>query len=514
MPSQQTDHLFTLIKTMSKSEKRHFKLYVNRNQGGQDTKFQMLFDVLDKSSSYDEEHILKKITSIKRQQLSNLKAHLYKQLLVSLRLLHKNKLVDVEIREHLDYARILYKKGLYLQSLKILAKIKEVARKQHLDILHLEIVEFEKLIESRHITRSIEGRADLLSEESDRLMHNIKGSSSLSSLSLRMYGRYLDLGHIRNEEEGQALEIFFKSKLPKVDQASLSFFERFHWETAHTWYNYIKQDWVAYYRNASKWVALFDQNPEIREKHPVMYMKGLHNVLNALFLINNNERFKEQLDKLQSFYYTNEEKYSTNTHIRAFLYIYMARINQHFMEGTFSKGLELVPEIAEGLEKFRINLDLHRSLVFFYKIACLYFGAGQYASAIEYLNRVIQLRIGNLRADIQCYSRMLHLIAHFELGHYDLLEHLIKSVYRFLLKHQDLSLVHQAVLKFLRKALGLLPDQVKPAFEALKQQLIEISNNPFEARAFLYLDLISWLEASIERKTVEEMIRIKFESNK
>ncbi len=58
-------------------------------------------------------------------------------------------------------------------------------------------------------------------------------------------------------------------------------------------------------------------------------------------------------------------------------------------------------------------MDQHRVLVFYYKIACLYFGSGDNNNAIVYLNKIIQLRIGNLRADIQCFARILHLIAHY-----------------------------------------------------------------------------------------------------
>ncbi|MBK8788156.1 MAG: hypothetical protein IPN43_17105 [Chitinophagaceae bacterium] len=49
-----------------------------------------------------------------------LKAHLYKELLASLRLLKSSDSIDLQLHEQLDYARILYNKGLYLQSLKIL----------------------------------------------------------------------------------------------------------------------------------------------------------------------------------------------------------------------------------------------------------------------------------------------------------------------------------------------------------------------------------------------------------
>jgi hypothetical protein len=176
MATPQTDQLFRLIKTLSKAEKRNFRLYVTRNQTqtNDDLKFIQLFDGLDKQKEYQEEQLLKKAPDIKKEQLSNLKAHLYKQILCSLRLLHKQNNVDIEVREYLDYAKILYNKGLYLQSIRALDKAKSIGAERHQYFLLLEIVEFEKLIESRHITRSGENRATVLTEEATTLLHRIQ----------------------------------------------------------------------------------------------------------------------------------------------------------------------------------------------------------------------------------------------------------------------------------------------------------------------------------------------------
>ena len=85
MPKQKTDDLLQLIRSLTRAEKRHFRLFVKRNQSSNDILFLQLFDYLDKHKEYDEPQLLKKIPDIKKSQLSNLKAHLYKQLLTSLR---------------------------------------------------------------------------------------------------------------------------------------------------------------------------------------------------------------------------------------------------------------------------------------------------------------------------------------------------------------------------------------------------------------------------------------------
>src|SRR3984885_1960155 len=115
MPNRSSDALFQLIKSLEKSEKRNFKLYITRNSGSEELKIVQLFDALDKMDEYDEAVLLKKNESIKKQQLRNMKAHLYKQVLSSLRLINDDRNIDITLHEQMDYARILYNKGLYLQ---------------------------------------------------------------------------------------------------------------------------------------------------------------------------------------------------------------------------------------------------------------------------------------------------------------------------------------------------------------------------------------------------------------
>ena len=73
----------------------------------------------------------------------------------------------------------------------------------------------------------------------------------------------------------------------------------------------------------------------------------------------------------------------------------------------------------------------------YYKIASLYFGSGEYVQAIEYLNLIIQHKELSLREDLQCFARILNLIAHYESGDDASLDYQIRSVYHFLGKMDD-----------------------------------------------------------------------------
>jgi hypothetical protein len=523
MPNRSTDALFQLVKSLEKSEKRNFKLYVKRNSASEDLKVIQLFDALDKMNEYDEVSLLKKNKSIKKQQLSNLKASLNRQILASLRIIRDENNVELQLHEYMDHARILFNKGLYLQTLRVLDRLKELA-KSYNQLTHLQqALFFEKKIEALYITRSMKNRADQLATDSALVNEQLSVVNQLSSLSLQLYSWYIQNGHARNEGEVKELKAFFEANLtpgpsPRpyphpLKGGSGTFYEKLYLYQSWCWFAFIQLDFLQYYRNCQKWVDLFEKYPEMLSVETASYIKGMHNLMGAHFDLLNHEKLEETIKKFEQFAKTKLVKQNDNNRILTYQYLYTAQINLYFLHGTFDKGLQMVPFLEKMLRNYGRYLDIHRVLVFYYKIACLYFGSGNNEKAIDYLNRIINQK-ADLRTDLQCYARLLHLIAHYELGNFDLLEYLIKSVYRYMAKMENLSKVEEEVFAFLRRSFHVGAHALKPEFEKLLQKLRQYEGNPLETRAFAYLDIISWLESKINNVNVQDVIRKKYKSRR
>jgi hypothetical protein len=510
MPLRSTDALFGLIQSLTKAEKRNFKLYVGRNTTGPGTlKTTALFDQLDKMDEYDEATILRKNATIKKEQLPNLKAQLYRQILASLRTLRDDRHVEAVLHEQLENATILYDRGLYRQALRMLERVKDLARNHHQNTFLLQALVFEKKIESLHITRSIANRADALAEEVRELNRRLALIGLLSNLSLQLYGWYINIGHARNARDVQAVREFFHAQLPAEVPTQDNFFGRLYLAQAHCWHNFIAQDFLAYYRNAQRWVDLFNAEPQMIRVETPYYIKGMHNLLLAHFMLRNKVKYEPVLQELTDFAESSAALANPNLAAQTFIYLYQARINFCFMSGDFEAGLRLVPAIEEGLKQYEAQIDRHRALVFDYKIACLYFGHGQPDRAIDYLQQIIQQKT-DLRSDLQCYTRFLHLICHYELGNFMLLEHLIKSVYRYMLNMENLSAVEEEVFRFLRRAFMLRgAEQIRTALINLRSRLEKLAENPYERRSFMYLDIISWLDSRISGRPLSDIMREK-----
>jgi len=73
----------------------------------------------------------------------------------------------------------------------------------------------------------------------------------------------------------------------------------------------------------------------------------------------------------------------------------------------------------------------------------------------------------------------------------------------------ELHLVQQRIITFLRNLSNIYPHELKNAFKELHSELKVFENHPYEKRSFMYLDIISWLESKIDNVSVESIIRKK-----
>ncbi|MCO6500694.1 MAG: hypothetical protein J5I47_09985 [Vicingus serpentipes] len=508
MSNQLSYQLFELIKTLSKSEKRYFKLYAKRNLTEKELVFIQLFDVIDKMDQYEEKKITQKFPTLQGSLISNHKANLYEKLLMSLRLL-KHSTPGIRVKELISFSDVLLQKGLHFQSLNQLQKAKKLAGTYHLNILKLEIIEFEKQIEASYITRSHQQRAKELSDESNQIRELIKTEGKWSNLALKMYDYYLKFGHIKNKNDLSQITAFFESRLPGETVYELSFYGKIYKSQSYVWFHYITQNFVECYKHSLNWINTFNDVPAMKINEVDLYMKGLHNCLSALFYCDDAIRFKRNLELLEKFIANNQSSFNNNQKILAFIYFETAKLNLFFLEGKFTEGAKYTIELAEKLKIYEKHIDISRVLTFNYKIACLKFGSDDYKGAIKHLNFIINHPELSLREDIQSFARILNLIAHYELGNDELLEYQVKSTYKFLLKLEDMGKVQTAVFEFLKKSVDVNEEQLTPSFIELKNKLDSILEDEHERRPTLYLDIISWLESKINNCSVEQVIRQK-----
>ncbi|MFM2194493.1 MAG: hypothetical protein RL092_93 [Bacteroidota bacterium] len=127
-----SDQLFILIQSMSKSEKRYFKLQPHQEEGNH----RVLFDAIEKQTQYNEQKLIEALegTGIENT-LSLSKNRLYHVLLKSLASFHAKSDPNAELYRLIQSIDILLKRDLADQAHKLLHSAYKLAEKN--EIIHL-----------------------------------------------------------------------------------------------------------------------------------------------------------------------------------------------------------------------------------------------------------------------------------------------------------------------------------------------------------------------------------------
>ena len=509
MPKVDNTGLFQLIKSLSRNEKRYFKLFVAREGGPMDKKFIRLFELLDQQQHYSEASLLAAEPSFKKSQMSNLKAHLYKRILQSLRMYDSSNVRDIKIRELIDHSQILYNRSHYDQCVRMLQKAKKMAQKHHNLELLLEIYKWEKQVLSQTVGKGNQQRVnDIISQVRD-VNNRINNINSFSNILVKLNALYLRKGFARNKGDFEIIQRTLKEEMPQYTEDALSFYEKLHLYNLLVDYYFFIQDFRKGCVYAQKWVDLFDDQKQI-PNYLDTYLKGLNHLMIAQYKLQRYHSFVSNHRRMKNIRHLSGIELDANIQLKLQKYVFSHLFNKFFMVGDFEIGVNLFTRIKPDLEQFINQLDKHSRLIMYYKIACLYFGDGKFNKATTWLYRIINTEDEDIREDVHSFARIINLTCHFELGHTDVIPYYLRSTYRYLSKTNDLQQFQSYILGFIKHLdKNMTQEEIIHQFQKLRNQLLPLVDSPYEKRAFIYFDIISWLESKIQGKKVGDIIKHK-----
>ena len=508
MPISKSEDLFNLVKSLDKSEKRAFRLYANRMESNKDGAFVKLFDILDKLEDYDQAYVLRRFRVKDKTHYSNVKRHLYSQILKSLRTVHSRKDTEILVRESLDFAKILYGKGFYLQSLKIIDKIKPVAKEAQKTLLFFEILEFQKLIESRHITRSrkVENKVERIIDQTDKLKEIISSTSEFLNLSLRIQGLYIKFGYVKSEKDEYLIRDYFLSNLPRYDIKKLSFYESVLLQQSFVWYNQIMLRFNFSYKHANTWIKHFDDKPIMKQRDPALYFRGLHYSMTSAYYLRSAERFRSYYYQMINFYNGHESEFLDNTKILYLTYKINGDFNKIFLEGSYTEGVNQLPLLEQDILKLKNKLDPHRFSTYKYKMGWVYFGAGMFSEAIDQFNEILNSGIVQLRKDLVSYAKLMSIMSHLQLQHFNYVLNEIKNVKRSFHLNEEKNEVVEVILEMIRKLSNSRTLKNPELINEVEEKLKTLRSSRLSSRPFIYFDFVNWIRALNSGLSIESKI--------
>ena len=500
------DDLFQLIKSLTKSEKRYFKL-INSKKSGEKNNYIRLFDAIDKQKDYNEEKIKKQFSGTAFiKYLPSEKQYLYNLILKSLDLFYAHSTEEKHLEELMHYTEILFIKGLYQQSKKVADKAMKMALADEMYPQVIKLFQHQiKLI--NQVSVSLDEMKIGFAEAhagSELAIKNLINLGNFYDLYSQMYYLMKKDGEIiRKDSELKEFEKILKAPLMENEAQALSFKSKQLYYFIKSIYYFVKNDFENAYIVHKKLLDMYGSYPG--KEQQFVDSAQLSNMCELCIRMKNYKEFwqyhnrlkelpaRTMLEKSRKFYRVND------------LLLWM-----YTQTGKFDEGVDLINTFQSEFKVYEHHVNKPRMIGFYYHIAYSYFGAGDFKNSLVWVNKILNDSKADLRRDFLCFARILNLIIHFELKNNVLLEHIIKSTHHFLFKRERLYKIEAILLKFLKR-ISIISDnvQVMDLFKGLHNELSHLLKDPYEKTAFEYFDLISWVKSKIQEKDFGEMSRSK-----
>ena len=500
--------LFELIKSLEQTEKRYFKVYASFHIIGEKNNYVKLFEAIAKQNVYDEKKIIHLFRKEKfTKNFSVAKAYLYNLLLKSLRAYHSFNSPDLQIKEFLEYTEILYKKGLYKQSSKLLSKAKEISYEYEKYSLSLEVLNWEKkILNVESFSFTDETKWNVIIKNEEQTIENLINLNKYWDLYARMFMLVKKKGPSRNHRDLEQYNTIIKSAPLNNEKNTFSYNTNYLHYTTYINFFYSQGDFLNYYKYNKKLLKITESYPKQIKEEDGKYTAVLHNFLIGCVELKKFDEFYPALEKLRAM-----STKKLTSQIKIFVLSYSLELGMYINTGEFENAKKAAHEVESALKKYQNKISAEYRMVFYYQLFYIYFGLDQFKKALSWLNKILNNTEdkNTIRSDIYSFAMILNLITQYELKNNYLLDYIIRSTYRFLYKKEKLYKFETIIMQFIRKKMTKIntkKEQAK-AFKELKKEIEEsISKDTFEKKALQYFDFISWLESKIEGRSFAEIV--------
>ncbi len=507
-----SNELFDLIKSMTKSEKRFFKLSSSLQQGNKN--YMKVFDFIFAQKEFDEEALKVEFAGERFiKHLPSEKNHLYRLIMKALRAYHADNTISSRLKEEIKNIEILYKKALFLECDKVLMKAKRLAIEHEKFYYLFELLNWEKiLLEEAYESGEFGKDIDALIREEQEVIEKLRNLAAYHVLYSKINYVFRSGGYVRNEADRALVEEISHHPLILGRNTALSF-------RAATICYYIQGfcakanvDNKTALMKFTKVKDILDQNPAICSDLTQRYMRTLSNILSLqteLDLIveaENMIHFMREMSHHSNFR-------SDDIAALTFRSTYLAELKLYAKKGDFNKALETVEHIIAVMGTKNARIHKEHELHFLNAIAATYFGAGRNKEALQWLNRVLNDNENNLRQDVYGYARIFNLVVHYELGNYDLLEYIIKSTYRYLSKRQRDHDPEMTILNYIKLlARASKSGDSRAVFIEFAEELNTCLTHDSSRIILSHFDYPLWIQSKIEGITLVEAAQRKYKA--
>lgn len=448
----QHDDLFDLIRALTPSEKRYFKVHAEKfGNGGYKMQYEKLFDAFNTwpGDSYDEKEFKKKHKG--KSFLKNLpsdKNYLRELILKVIRNYSSDADPEAELPEMLLSIRLLISKGLKTQVNKLIEKAMRLAEERE---QYTEMLAITDLLLKFYRMSPAEAPYDAWQLE--QMDKDILDRITLTRQALYLRTHIIEIQtkaqwKTREKEAreimGVAIAMTERPNLPRRAELSLLNVRQVYLIHYHRYQECldITADWLKKIENAPR---SFDYSAD-------QYRVTLANYLLCALRNDNLDLFPDAIQKVKAIK-TKSEKEAADCFRISAQYEMTYVINK----GLFDNAHKMVHEIEDGLKKYSRFIPLPDLVNFRFNIALFFFLQKKYTEALQHINDLYYL---SGRDESFGYStalaRCMEWMCQYSLGEFAVLDSSLRNLKRYFsdrnIKHEFFDNMFELFNRILKEA--------------------------------------------------------------
>ena len=499
--------LFDLVKSMTMSEKRYFKINSLKHVIGDSNDYIQLFDAIEKQDVYNEKLLLK-YPFVKN--LSQEKNYLYRLILKSLNAYHSDLNAKSRVLSLLHQIEILYHKGLYGQALKLVKKSKKITKDHELFSHELIVNEIETEIMSKQL---LYPQAVQSIDDSERLIKIIENFNTVHGITMECYDVGVRMGSVRSKTEIKKIKKFIKIQEISNDKYILSSRAKMHKISLLISYYYLLNDKKNMLIYTKQLTQHYHENSYLIEYSTIGYIFSLASLVKAYIQNNLKENALQTLRVLDDA----KSKYgipnSPKTAARLFFYSYNIRLDMFLNEIAFKKCLHYLEENKKDYQRFKVHIEKSFLYESYFSLAKLYFFTGDFKKALHFTNAIINDVSFKIRNDLNSAIRLLNLLIQYELNKDFTIDYLTQNTLNYLNKRKRLYKVEGLIINFIKSLKKVKSEPVlNKDFLKLRERIREYKKDRYEISPILRFDFECWVLSKIKKTNVSGLSKQDFES--
>jgi hypothetical protein len=495
---ENVDQLFQLVHTLSKSEKRRFKIFSSLQSGNK--MYMRLFDLIEKQKKYDEKKLKSKL---RISGFAVAKVYLYNLILKSLRLQNPRSDKKKIIIELLENAENLLKRGLADQSQKQLIKAKKIAKQYQQFFLLIEAYQIQHAI--ANFSQDARFLKELYSERNKEFDYAVAALKEQfeyrKGINLIIYKCSMRGRVLRSEKEKNNIENEVMGLLNRDPKECLSFKAKtLHYNFSSLHYNSVN-NFIESHNQNKKSIQHLNSNTDMLMQQLPNYIDSVNNIIYALIKMGRYEEVMYHIDKIKGL-----PVESITDKARIFAFVTGGQILYYLKTGQHQTGMGCIPEWKKQLSIYKDKLNVVGFYALCLDIEAICFASEDYRQALQWNNKVLNHPEIKLHYDFYSNARIAELIIHYELNNVDTFQSLVRSYNLFLKKNSFTGKFEQAFLNFFKQLSKTIDEQKhKHAFIHFFEQLTELSANSYERELFDVFDLQGWLRSKIDSRRFSDV---------